>query len=131
MNATTNGLSGGLLAAAMLLSAVGANATNETTEQALQSIPSLEQVDRIPTFGRIYSWHAIGKDSLIVWRNPFDPYIVRLDFPAYDIMFAKSIGITQSGGSVRPGFDAIYVRGMRYQIAEIYHLGRDDAKALY
>ena len=123
-----------LLAIASLLLAAGARATTEAdaaTNVRADDAPSLEAVDHIPALGRMHSWHAIDRDSLIIWATPFDPYLVRLARPSHDLRFAQTIGVTEFGGRVHSRFDSIYVGGLNYRISEIYRLSREDAKALY
>lgn len=116
-------------AIAALLVAAGADAAQ--TEVRAADTPSLEPVDHIPALRSLYSWHAVDNESLIIWATPFDPYLVRLNRPSYDLRFAEAIGVSEINGRVHSRFDSIYVAGLNYGISEIYRLSREDAKALY
>ena len=116
-----------LLAVATLVFAAGAQAATERLSDA----PSLEPVDHIPALGRIHSWEAVDRDSLIIWRTAFDPYLVRLDRPSPDLKFAHAIGVSEFTGRIHSRFDSIYVGGFKYRISEIYRLSKEDAKAYF
>jgi hypothetical protein len=89
-----------------------------------------EQVKSITAFRGPYSWSAIEDDTLIVWANASDPYLVKLKHPSQDLRFAGAIGITQFGSQIHANSDAIQVRGFRYPIGRIYKLSREEAKKL-
>lgn len=93
-------------------------------------VAAYEQVKSITAFRGLYSWTAIDDDSLIVWANAFDPYLVELRYPSRDLRFARAIGFTQFGSQIHANGDAIQVRGIRYPIGEIYKLSREAAKQL-
>ena|SRR5690349_5769557 len=89
-----------------------------------------EEVDSFSMLTRPYSWHALDDDTVIVWTNPWQPYLVELAFPSHDLRFVQAIGLTSVGSRVYAKFDAVQVRGFRYPIQGIFKLTRDEAKAL-
>ena len=117
-----------LLAVATLMFAASAHAA---TEVRLDGVPSLEPVDHIPALGRIHSWEAVDRESLIIWRSAFDPYLVRLNRPSPELRFAHAIGVTEFGGRIHARFDSVYIDGWKYNISEIYRLSKEDAKAYF
>ena len=89
-----------------------------------------EEVESFVMLSRPYSWHAVDADSVIVWTNPWQPYLVELAFPSHDLPFVQAIGLTSVGSRVYAKFDAVQIRGFRYPIQGIFKLTRDEAKAL-
>ena len=89
-----------------------------------------EAVESFTILSGLYSWHAIDDDTVIVWTNPWQPYLVQLAFPSHDLPFVQAIGVTSMGSRVYAKFDAVKVRGFRYPIQGIFKLTRDEAKAL-
>ncbi|HEX5046338.1 MAG TPA: DUF6491 family protein [Gammaproteobacteria bacterium] len=89
-----------------------------------------EAVESFSILSGLYSWHAIDDNSVIVWTNPWQPYLVKLAFPSHDLQFVQAIGVTSMGSRVYAKFDAVKVRGFRYPIQGIFKLTRDEAKAL-
>ena len=113
------------LALGMLSSA---HAMNDE-QQAVVNVP-LEPVDSVWMRGRMHSWQALDRDTLIIWAGAFRPYLVELARPVHDMRFAHVIGVTEFTGRVHSRFDSVVVRGMRYQIDEMYRLTPEDAKTL-
>lgn len=99
-------------------------------EREIAEMTGYEQVDSIPALRRMHSFHALDRDSLIIWATPFQPYLVELRHPSHDLRFARAIGVTQSASRIYPRFDAVQVDGFRYPIERIYKLSRDEAKEL-
>ena len=118
------------LVAASLLAGTGAHAAAQADAEYTVA-PTLEAVDHIPALARIHGWHAVDRDSLIVWATPFSPYLVRIDQPSMDLKFANVIGLSEFAGSIHAKFDSVYVDGWKYRITDIYKLSRDDARTLY
>ena len=123
-------LFGTLLVTMVSLSGVGADAAGQTGAE-YTAAPTLEAVDHIPALARIHGWHAVDRDSLIVWATPFSPYLIRIDQPSIDLKFANVIGVSEFAGAIHARFDSIYIDGWKYGITDIYKLSRDDAKMLY
>jgi hypothetical protein len=129
----------GLAAAAGL--AVGAFALSpiasaRSTEQGKDSVrqvepgPAYEEVDSFWMHSRPYSWSAIDDDTVIVWASAFDPYLVELAYPSYDLKWVETIGVTSFGNRVYAKFDSVQVRGFRYPIDSIYKITREEARNL-
>ena len=102
------------------------------TTNASQAIVNvaLEPVDSMRTFGRMHSWRALDRDTLIIWASAFRPYLIELARPSHDIRFTEVIGVTGFAGRVHSRFDSVLIEGMRYPIDEMYRLSPEDAKAL-
>jgi hypothetical protein len=126
----------GVAAGLTLLSATGFAAGARTAARAAAGnaadalSASLEPVDSIVMLTRPHSWQAIDDDTVILWRTPFDPYLVELAFKSHDLRFAHVIGVTQSGSRVYAKFDAVKVGGFRYPIDSIYKMTREEARSL-
>lgn len=118
------------LIAIALLSLGLASAPQATESAAGDGLAAYEQVKSITAFRGPHSWSVIDDDTLIVWANAFDPYLVELKYPSHDLRFARAIGITQFGSQIHANSDAIHVRGFRYPIGRIYRLSREQAKEL-
>jgi hypothetical protein len=101
-------------------------------ERALQNDEqsAYEQVDSIPMLTRPYSWHRIDDNSVIVWTNPFQAYLLELSYPAYDMKWVEHIGLTSTASRVYAKFDAVQVRGFRYPIHAIFKMSREEARNL-
>jgi len=118
-----------LIASALLILGL-TSASHAKAAASDDGLAGYEQVKSITAFRGPYSWTAIDDDTLIVWANAFDPYLVKLKFPSLDLRFARAIAITQFGSQIHANSDAIHVRGFRYPIGGIYKLSRDEAKQL-
>ena len=121
------------VASARAASAEGAAAEGNTADQA----QAYEPVDSfvIFTFARPrgwnpYDWSPIDDHTVVIWTNPFTPYLVELAYPSNDMNFVQAIGVTSSGSRVYAKFDSVLIRGFRYPIKNIYKLSRDEAKSL-
>jgi hypothetical protein len=87
-------------------------------------------VDSVSAFARLDDWRALDNTTLIVWATPRRPYLIELNRPSPDLVFAQTIGLSLSTFRVRAGLDSVIVRGIDYPIAAIYALSADDARAL-
>lgn len=116
---------------AIALLSLGLTSAPQATESAAGD-PAADyvQVKSITAFRGPYSWSVIDDDTLIVWANAFDPYLVKLKYPSQDLKFARAIGISQFGSQIYANTDAIHVRGFRYPIGRIYRLSREEAKKI-
>jgi hypothetical protein len=116
---------------AIVLLGLGLASAPQASESAAgDGLAAYEQVKSITAFRGPYSWSVIDDDTLIVWANAFDPYLVELKQPSQNLRFALAIGITQFGSQIHADTDAIQVRGFRYPIGGIYRLSREQAKEL-
>jgi hypothetical protein len=116
---------------AYILTTLGlASAAQATAPAAGNGLSGYEQVKSITAFRGIYSWTAIDDDTLILWANAFDPYLVKLKSPSHDLRFARAIGVTQFGSQIHADSDSIQVSGFRYPIGGLFKLSREEAKRL-
>ncbi len=116
-----------MLASLSLSSAAFAAAapTEELNEPA-----SYQAVESFSALGGLAGFRAIDNERLIVWRTPFEPYLVELDFPSTDLRFANGIAIDSRTSRVHSRFDSVVIRGIKYRIGNIYRLSREQARAL-
>lgn len=108
-------------------------ATAQATEQTtVPATAGYKEVHSITALTPLYSYNVLSDDSLIIWRDPFHPYLVQLRYPvpAHDLQFSHVIGVTSTTGRIYARFDAVQVRGMRYPIETIYQLTRNQADKL-
>ena len=108
-------------------------ATAHATEQTkIPATAGYKEVNSISALTPLYSYNVLSDDSLIIWRDPFHPYLVKLTFPvpAHDLQFSHVIGVTATTGRIYARFDAVQVRGMRYSIRKIYQLTPNQAYKL-
>ena len=110
----------------VLAAAAPAGAAVESSAEAAQ--PRYAQVDGFRFFGRLDSWRAVDRDTLIVWATPARPYLVELMRPSPGLRFAQSIGLTSTVGRVNAKLDSVIVRGIDYPIEAIFELSRDEAR---
>ncbi len=78
-----------------------------------------DPVDHITYLGRYDGWTAIGKHELVVFTNINDAYLITVQPPCEDLMFANSIGLTETAHTVYQKFDFVKVRGWRCMIKSI------------
>ena len=120
----------GTLGSISIANARSANASGDDKAAEADPGPAYEAVDSIPMLTRPWSWHAVDDDTVIVWTNPFQPYLVELSFPSYDLKWVEHIGLTSVGSRVYAKFDSVQVRGFRYPIASIFKMSREEARNL-
>lgn len=90
-------------------------------------------IDSFTWLGRYDSWTAIDKYQLVVWTNINDAYLITVEPPCEDLMFANRIGLTQTAHTVNRRFDFVTTHGWRCMIKEIrpinYLKMKQDARA--
>lgn len=118
-----------LLFAAIVFACSGISAHAMNSGEAAVNV-NLEPVRSFRALGRMHSWRALDRDTLIVWATAFRPYLVELAWPSHDLRFTEVIGVTESAGRVHSRFDSVVIRGIRYPIEQIYRLSPEDAKTL-
>jgi len=120
----------GTVALSSIANARAANASGDKNAIEADAGAAYEAVDSFPMLTRPWSWHAVDDDTVIVWTSPFQPYLVELSFPSYDLKWVEHIGLTSVGSRVYAKFDSVQVRGFRYPIASIYKMSREEARNL-
>ena len=117
--------------AALLLTGLGlasaSSPDDRTPVTELSVVP--EPVDSFKFFGRLDSWRAVDRDTLIVWTTAFRPYLIELGRPNPGLRFAHIIGISSTVGTVRSRLDEIYVDGLPYRIKSIHRLSPAQARS--
>jgi hypothetical protein len=114
------------VASAHAAASEGASSAGSAADQT----QSYERVDSFVMFRHPYSWHPIDNRTVVLWATPFDPYLVELSYPSYDMKFVQAIGVSSFGSRVYAKFDALTIRGFRYPIDNIYKLSREEARTL-
>ena len=123
----------GMIAGAIALSPIASARSTEQSRDSVRQVepgPAYEEVDSFWMRSRPYSWSAIDDDTVIVWASAFDPYLVELAYPSYDLKWVETIGVTSFGNRVYAKFDSVQVRGFRYPIDSIYKITREEARNL-
>lgn len=123
---------GTLMALAAIAMSPAAFAATESAVTETAPIPQgvYQQVKSFSALGGLYSFEPIDNETLIVWRTPFDPYLVKLEYPSIDLKFAHGIAIQSFSNRVTSRFDGVWIRGIKYPIGSIYKLTREQARAL-
>ncbi|MEY2854870.1 MAG: hypothetical protein RL030_2002, partial [Pseudomonadota bacterium] len=57
--------------------------------------------------GRVTRWTPLGDQALTVWGTSSQPYLLELRNRCSGLNFATRISITNSFGTVNPGFDSV------------------------
>lgn len=117
--------------AALVVPAVGSTATEQVPTETLEAPAGFYQaVDSFNALGGLHSFEPLDNARLIVWRTPFEPYLVELAYPSLDLRFANGIAIDSSTSRIHARFDSVRIRGIKYPIGSIYKLSREQARAL-
>jgi hypothetical protein len=103
-----NGL---FLSLALILAGCASSGPSLTTEERLQlyranstPVGSFRIDDR---GGRVTQWTALGDQALTVWGISSQVYLLELRNRCSGLSFATSISISNSFGTVTPGFDTV------------------------
>jgi hypothetical protein len=111
--------------ASLVLATATAAAAEPTERPALRT-----EVKSFNLVGSLNGWHALDRESLVVWTSPSKAYLIQLQRPSFDLRHAEAIGLTSIAGRVSAGFDQVLVDGWRYQIKSIQALDADYARDL-
>jgi Family of unknown function (DUF6491) len=120
---------GSVLSLALALGPVSSAFATENSEARSAALP-YEEVQSFSTLAGFHDFDALDQDTLIVWTNPFRPYLIELAFPSPDLRFAQVIGIRGVNDRVYSRFDSVLIRGFSYPIHSIYKLTREEAREL-
>lgn len=115
---------------ALLGLGIASLARAETAVEEAVPASAYEPVDVIPALLGFWDFDVIDNDTLILWTTPFRPYLVELAYPSPDIRFAHAIRVESATKLVHARFDSVRIRGLRYPIAEIFKVTRDEARRL-
>jgi hypothetical protein len=96
----------------------------------VREIPPYEPVQSIWAPRGLDSFSVIDADTLIVWKSPFEPYLLELKMRSPDMRFAHVIGVDSATSSIYARFDSVRIAGLRYPIEAIYKLSREEARQL-
>ena len=118
-----------LLIGTVLALGVSSGAQGAQTQDA-REIPPYEPVRSIWAPTGLDHFSVIDADTLIVWRTPFEPYLVELKLRSPDLRFAHAIAVQSATSTIYARFDSVRIAGLRYPIDAIYKLSRDEARQL-
>ncbi|MCE5231717.1 MAG: DUF6491 family protein [Mizugakiibacter sp.] len=108
------------LAAALAVAAV---AQADTLERQMENLARFEKHAGAPIdsffYPRLYQWQALGKEAVAVWSGVNKVYLLKVAKPCINLDWAKTIGVTASGGTVKTRFDYVTFDHQRCQIASI------------
>ncbi len=68
-----------------------------------------EPVKKIATF-TLSDWRPLGKTHLAVFRGPVTAWLVRVQDGCFGLDWARTIGLTSTGGTVSARFDRVVFR---------------------
>ena len=99
---------------ALLLVASAAPARADTLARQLESLAVFErhaepETDRIRSF-RLTEWRPLGERHLAVFRGPVNAWLIQVEAGCVGLDWARSIGLTSSGGMVMARFDRVQFR---------------------
>jgi hypothetical protein len=118
-----------LIVGSVLALGLGSGATATEIKDA-REIPPYEPVRSIWAPRGLDSFSVIDADTLIVWKSPFEPYLLELKMRSPDMRFAHAIAVESATSSIYARFDSVRIRGLRYPIDAIYKLSREEARQL-
>jgi hypothetical protein len=110
--------------------ALGLGSATATEVKDASEIPPYELVRSIWAPRGLDSFSVIDADTLIVWKSPFEPYLLELKMRSPDMPFAHAIAVESATSSIYARFDSVRIAGLRYPIEAIYKLSRDQARQL-
>jgi hypothetical protein len=109
-----------LLAAALLTSCSGIPLKQrDAAERSRFEAYAGKPVDHLTWFTNYNSWTPISPDQLVLWTDINDAYLITVFHPCTDLMFARRIGLSPSGGTIYAHFDAVRADGWRCLIDTI------------
>ncbi|MBN1471217.1 MAG: hypothetical protein JW925_05520 [Syntrophaceae bacterium] len=76
-------------------------------------------VESITHLGLFDGWTPIDKYELVVWTNINDAYLITVEPPCEDILFADRIRITKTGSTMYQKFDFVEVDRWKCRIESI------------
>jgi Family of unknown function (DUF6491) len=109
-----------LLAAALLTSCSGIPLQQrDAAERSRFEAYAGKPVDHLTWFTSYNSWAPISPDQLVVWTDINDAYLITVFHPCTNLMFARRIGLSPSGGTIYAHFDAVRADGWKCTINTI------------
>jgi len=88
------------------------------------------EISSFSTFGQLNGWHALDRDSLIVWVGANKAYLLDLKRPSPYLQHAWHVGVTTMNDRVDARYDAVVIDGQHYPIKSIHALDRAEVKEL-
>ncbi len=76
-------------------------------------------VDSFTYLGSYDGWTSIAEHELVVWTNINDAYLITVQPPCENLLFANRIGLTQTAHTVYQKFDFVKVGHWRCMIKSI------------
>lgn len=117
-----------LASLSVLLAACSGNRVGERQQARLDLAEALagEPQDSV-WYQRLHNWEPLAEDRLIIWTRVNEAWLLDVQRPCSELMWARAIAIPTSARQIRPGFDSVQVRHQRCRITRIRAL---DATAL-
>jgi len=78
-----------------------------------------EKVERI-RFSRLQGWESIDEQSLVLWTNNREAWLLTLTGRCIDLDFEFQIAVSSFGQTIDAGFDSILVNKQRCRIRTIH-----------
>ncbi len=76
-------------------------------------------VDSFTYLGSYNGWTAIDEHELVVWTTNNDAYLITVESPCENMLFANRIGLTQTSHTVYQKFDFVKVGRWKCMIKSI------------
>lgn len=96
------------LALATLLAGCASDPARRDAEQlALYRDHAGTPVPSFPYYGHMSSWTPLGDTSLAIWTTPSRAWLLEVDGPCNDLVFAQAVQLTAGTGRVHARFDHV------------------------
>ena len=82
-------------------------ARRDADQLALYRAHAGAPVPGFPYYGRMSSWTPLGDTSLAVWTSPSRAWLLEVDGPCNDLVFAQGVQLTAGAGRVHARFDHV------------------------
>jgi hypothetical protein len=109
----------GIVCALVIAACSSAPHARDEAAQAQYLAYAGEPIDQFTYLGRFDSWRALSRTQLIVWTTVVDAYLLTVQEPCNNLLFANRIGVSATFGTVHRGLDSVLIRDDRCPISEI------------
>ncbi|MCE3004066.1 MAG: DUF6491 family protein [Xanthomonadaceae bacterium] len=98
-----------LIAGALVAPATADTLARQEAALALFQRHAGEPVKRMPTF-TLSDWRPLGKTHVAVFRGPVAAWLIQVQDGCHGLDWARTIGLTSTGGTVSARFDRVVFR---------------------
>jgi len=98
-----------LIAGAVVAPATADTLVRQEAALALFQRHAGEPVKRMPTF-TLSDWRPLGKTHVAVFRGPVAAWLIQVQDGCHGLDWARTIGLTSTGGTVSARFDRVVFR---------------------